>query len=117
MSEAQSSRRDFLKVLGVTAGATVAATTSFAGLIDHTEIQKLKPDQKEFMLAYEKWMDEFTEAIRAKKKDPGNMENNKKMSALAEQAAAWKPKLTEYMKEKSFALIYQEAIERVSKEI
>lgn len=117
MSEAQSSRRNFLKVLGVTAGTSVAAAGSFAGLIDHSEIQKLNPEQKEFMLVYEKWMDEFIKAIRAKKKDPGNVENNKKMTELAERAAVWKPKLTEYMKDKTFALIYQEAIQRTTKEI
>ncbi|HKR05355.1 MAG TPA: twin-arginine translocation signal domain-containing protein [Bacteroidia bacterium] len=117
MSETQSSRRNFLKVLGVTAGATVASTTTFAGLIDHTKIQKLNPEQKEFMLTYEKWMDEFIDAIRKKKAEPENLENHKKMAALAERAATWKPQLTEYMKDKTFALIYQEAIQRTKKEI
>ncbi len=117
MSETQSSRRKFLKILGVSAGATVASTSAFAGLIDHTQIQKLSPEQKEFMLIYEKWMDEFIEAIRAKKKEPANVENHKKMMLLTERATTWKPKLTEYMKDKTFALIYQEAIQRTTKEI
>ena len=46
-----------------------------------------------------------------------NLENHKKMAALAERAAAWKPQLTEYMKDKTFALIYQDAIARMTKEI
>ena len=117
MSETQSSRRKFLKVIGVTAGATVAATTAFAGLLNHFEIEKLNPEQKEFMLTYEKWMDEFIDAIRIKKKEPGNLENHQKMMALTERAAAWKPKLTEYMKDKTFALNYQDAIARTTKEI
>lgn len=117
MFETQSSRRNFLKVIGATAGATVASTTAFAGLIDHAEIRKLNPEQKEFMLTYEKWMDEFIDAIRIKKKEPGNLENHKKMMALSERAATWKPKLTEYMKDKTFALIYQDAIQRTTKEI
>ena len=117
MSETQSSRRNFLKVIGVTAGASVAATSALAGLIDHKEIQKLNPEQKEFMLTYEKWMDEFIDAIRIKKKEPGNLENHKKMMALTERAAAWKPQLTEYMKDKTFAVIYQDAIARTTKEI
>lgn len=117
MSEMQSSRRSFLKILGVSVGATVTSTTAFAGLFDHSEIQKLNPEQKEFMLTYEKWMDEFIEEIRIKKKEPGNIENQKKMMALTERAASWKPKLTEYMKDKTFALIYQDAIARTTKEI
>lgn len=117
MSEIQSSRRSFLKILGVSVGATVASTTALAGLIDHSEIQKLNPEQREFMLTYEKWMDEFIDAIRTKKKVPGNIENHKKMMALTERAATWKTKLTEYMKDKTFALIYQSAIERTTKEI
>lgn len=117
MSETQSSRRSFLKILGVSVGATVASTTVFAGLIDHSEIQKLNPEQREFMLTYGKWMDEFIDAIRTKKKDPGNIDNHKKMKELTERVAAWKPKLTEYMKDKTFALIYQDAIARTTKEI
>lgn len=117
MSETQSSRRNFLKVVGVAAGATVASTSAFAGLIDHSKIEKLNPEQKEFMLTYEKWMDEFIDTIRIKKADPGNLENHKKMMALTELALAWKPKLTEYMKDKTFALIYQDAIARTTKEI
>lgn len=117
MSEIQSSRRSFLKILGVSVGATVASTTAFAGLIDYSEIQKMNPEQKEFMLTYEKWMDEFIEVIRTKKKEPGNLENHQKMMVLTERAAAWKPQLTEYMKDKTFAFIYQGAIERTTKEI
>ena len=44
-------------------------------------------------------------------------ENHQKMMALTERAAAWKPQLTEYMKDKTFALIYQDAIARTTKEI
>ena len=117
MSEIQTSRRNFLKVMGVTAGVSMASSTVLAGLLDHTVIQKLNPEQKEFMLTYEEWMDEFIDAIRIKNKEPGNLENHKKMAALAERAAAWKPKLTEYMKDKTFALIYQDAIARTTKEI
>lgn len=117
MPETQASRRKFIKIIGVSAGATVASTTAFAGLINHTEIHKLNPEQKEFMLNYEKWMDEFIDAIRIKKKEPGNLENNKNMMALTERAATWKPTLTEYMKDKTFALSYQFAIERTTKEI
>lgn len=116
MSEDQS-RRSFLKILGVTAGASVAGSPVLAGFLNHPEVHKLSPDQNEFMLVYEKWMDEFIEVIRTQKSEPDNVINHSKMIALTEQAEAWKPQLTAYMKEESFALIYHASIERMKKEI
>jgi hypothetical protein len=116
MSEDQS-RRSFLKILGVTAGASVASAPALAGFLNHPEVHKLNAEQHEFMMGYEKWMDEFIEVIRTKKTEPNNVINHSKMMALTEQAEAWKPQLTAYMKEESFALIYQASIERMKKEI
>ncbi|MBX9851335.1 MAG: hypothetical protein K2X86_06205 [Cytophagaceae bacterium] len=113
-----SSRRKFLKFFGLSAGMTVAGTTAFAGLIDSSEhIRKLNPQQKEFMIRYEKWMDEFIEAIHLKKKEPGNAENQKKIMKLSEQASEWKPQLSEYMKDPEFIAVYQVCIQRMKKEI
>ena len=55
--------------------------------------------------------------IRSKKTDAGNKENNKKMTALSENAEKFKPELNEFMKDETFRLIYMASIQRMTKEI
>ena len=117
MSENQPSRKKFLQYLGLTAGATLLSKTATAGFVDHTEILLLTPSQQDFMLHYEKWMDAFIEVIKVQKTDPDNAENNTKMIALTEWAEEMKPELDEFMKDKTFSLIYLVCIDRMSKEI
>ena len=117
MSEQQSTRRKFLQILGLSAGATLAGTSVLAGVIDHSEIHRLNPEQQEFMLRYGKWMDDFIEVIRIQKKEPDNIENHKRMMVLTETAQPWQVQLTEYMKDEKFFLIYNASIERMKNEI
>ena len=112
-----NNRRNFLRVFGLSAGAALVSTNAFSIFMKKEEILKLKPDQQEFMLRYGKWMDDFIEAIRVKKHDPLHKENREKMSELADRAEAFKPELSEHMKDKNFALIYLASIERLSIEI
>lgn len=117
MSEKISTRRKFLQFLGLSAGATIVSSSAIAGIINQNDIRTLKPDQQEFMIQYGKWMDEFIDVIRIQKTDRANSENNKKMIALTERAEAFKPQLSEFMKDPNFSLIYKASIERMSKEI
>ena len=117
MSEQSSNRRNFLKLLGLSAGATLVSASGVAAFTNSTEIKVLSPEQQEFMIRYGKWMDEFTELIRLKKEDPENLENNKKTMALAEKAESFQPELKKFMSDKTFELIYKESIKRVSIEI
>jgi hypothetical protein len=117
MTEKESTRRKFLKFLGLSAGATFVSTKALAGIIKSEDIKKLNPNQQEFMVRYGKWMDEFIDVIRIQKKDPANSENNKKMIALTERAEQFKPELSEFMKDETFSLVYKVSIERMSKEI
>jgi hypothetical protein len=117
MSEKQSARRKFLKYLGLSAGATLVSTGALGSFLDAEEIKKLNPEQQEFMLRYGKWMDEFIEVIRTQKTNPANTENNRKMISLTERAEQFKPELSSLMKDKTFSIIYQASIERMSKEI
>lgn len=117
MSEKQSTRRKFLQFLGLTASATIVSSNVLASSVNQAEILKLKPEEQEFMISYGKWMDEFIDVIRIQKTDPGNKENNKKMIALTERAEESRPKLTEFMKDPTFSIIYKASIERMSKEI
>lgn len=117
MSEKQSTRRKFLQFLGLSASASIVSKSALAAPVDAKEILKLNPEQQEFMTGYGKWMDEFIDVIRIQKTDPGNKENNMKMIALTHKAEESRPKLTEFMKDPTFAVIYKVAIERMSKEI
>ncbi len=117
MSEKQSTRRNFLQFLGLSAGAAVVSTTALGSIVDATEIRKLNPKQQAFMIRYGKWMNEFMKVATIKKTDPGNIENNKKMATLAEAAEKFKPELSEFMQDETFRLIYNTSIERVTKEI
>jgi len=113
----ESSRRSFLKTLGLSAGATLVSSNIFGSFVDKDEILKLNPEQQKFMTRYESWMDQFTNVIRIQKSEPENMDNQKAMISLTEQAELFKPELAEFMKDEKFALIYKASIERMSKEI
>lgn len=117
MSEKQSTRRNFLQLLGLSISATLLSTSAIAGFIDEAEISKLSPEQQRFMIRYGKWMDEFIKVIRIRKTDPGSHENNKNMIALTEKAEEMKPGLNEFMKDKTFQQIYKASIQRMSKEV
>jgi hypothetical protein len=113
----EETRRKFLQFLGLSAGATLVSSSALAEVLKQEEIHKLNPEQQKFMVQYGKWMDEFIEVIRIKKNNPADIPNNKKMMSLTDQAEIWKPQLTEFMKDKTFALVYHASIERMKKEI
>ena len=117
MPDKASSRRKFLQMLGLTAGASLLSTKAVAGFVDRKEILKLTAEQQEFMLRYEKWMDAFIDVIRVQRTKPEDTENNAKMIALTEQAETYKPELDAFMKDKKFSTIFQVSIARMSKEI
>ena len=116
-TQEQNSRRNFLRIVGLSAGAALVSTSAFSTFIDKTEVLKLNPKQQEFMLRYGKWMDDFIDVIRKKKVEPGNQEHHKVTMTLSDEAAAFKPELTEFLKDKNFELVYRAAIDRMSKEI
>ena len=116
-TQEQNSRRNFLRIVGLSAGTALINTSAFSSFIDKTEVLKLNPKQQEFMLRYGKWMDDFIDVIRKKKAEPGNQEHHKVTMTLSDKAAAFKPELTEFLKDKNFELVYRAAIDRMSKEI
>ena len=116
-TQKQNSRRYFLRIVCLSAGTVLLSTSAFSSFIDKTEVLKLNPKQQEFMLRYGKWMDDFIDVIRKKKVEPGNQEHHKVTMTLSDKAAAFKPELTEFLKDKNFELVYRAAIDRMSKEI
>lgn len=117
MTDKQSTRRKFLQMLGLSAGATIISGTAAATGFDMEEIKKLTPPQHEFMLEYEAWMTENIKVIREQKTDPGNIEHHKKLSTLAARAESFQPTLAKFMQDPVFALIFRVSIERMVKEI
>ncbi len=115
----ESNRRDFLKKLGLIAGA---AALSGNGLVrGATEILSekqekivLTPEQEKFMKMYENWLSEFHDMAKFQKNDPEHIENNKKLMALSEEAAKWQKELIEYMKDDNFARYYMLITEKVT---
>ena len=117
MSEEQSSRKSFLQMLGLAAGATIISKSGIARGFDQTEIKKLTKEQQEFMNEYEKWMDEFIEVVRIQKTEPEGIEHHKQMIALTEKVGTFQPQLDKYMQDETFAFIFKISIERMTKEI
>lgn len=117
MADLKSDRRKFLKYLGLSTTATLTANSALASFVDHSEILKLTPIQHDFMLRYGKWMDEFVEVIKIQKTDPENMEIHQKMMEITEKVKVLQPELLELMKDKTFSIIYQASIKRVTAEI
>jgi hypothetical protein len=116
MSE-QPSRRNFLKFLGAFAGTTMISSNAFAGFVREEEIKKLNPEQKEFMLRYGKWMDEFIEVIRVQRAEPDNMENHRRMIVLTDEAEKLNTELAVFMSDPTFSMIYNVSIQRMTDEI
>lgn len=114
----ESNRRDFLKKLGLLAGATALSTKGVSGvaeiITDKKEHYKLNPEQSKFMEMYVKWLDEFQSMIKFQKTDPEHLENNKKLMALSEEAAKWQKELIEHMKDENFARHFMILTERVT---
>lgn len=118
MDTFEHNRRNFLRKLGLTFGATMAASSMIsANILEKNDDLSLTPEQQAFMKRYNKWMDEFIEVIKIQKVTPHNMDNNKNIVRLSEQAKAWQSKLTEYMKDENFARHYMSATERMTLEI
>jgi hypothetical protein len=111
-------RRDFLKKLGLIAGATALTAT---GAIKLTEIIEdkmedivLTKEQSAFLDKYEKWLEAFHDMAKFQKKDPDHLENNKKLMALSEDAKGWQKDLIEHMKEENFARYFMIRTERIT---
>lgn len=117
MSDLISSRRKFLKYLGLSTTATLTSNSAFATFIDKSEILLLNPEQQEFMLRYGKWMDEFVEMIKIQKSESESIENHQKMIKITNKVKELQPELAKFMKDKTFALIYQASIKRATVEI
>ncbi len=112
-TEKETNRKDFIKMLSKSLGASIANHPILDALSGNDEVLRLNPEQQEFMLEYGKWMDENIEVIKSMQAEPGNMAHHKKMMELTEIAEGKREQLTEYMKDRNFALIYHASIQKM----
>lgn len=111
-------RREFLKKLGLLAGATALSATGVANvtqlLTDSKENYTLTPEQQLFMNKYEKWLNEFHNMAKFQKVDAEHLENNKRLMELSNEAKGFQKELVEFMKDDNFARYYMIVTERVT---
>lgn len=111
-------RREFLKKLGLLAGATALSSTGMANvtsvITDKKEQYPLTPEQDKFMQMYEKWLDEFHAMAKFQKQDAEHLANNKRLMELSDQAKGFQKVLVEHMKDENFQRYYMIVTERVT---
>lgn len=118
MDQYESTRRKFIRKLGLSIGAAITVSSVLkAGVLDKKENIGITREQQKFMKEYEKWMDDFIEVIHIKKEFPYHIENNKRLIRLTEISKVWQTQLNGYMKDENFARYYMIATERMTHEI
>lgn len=117
MDAYESTRRGFLKKLGLTAGAVALATASNATSFVEKFPFPLTDEQRDFMVKYELWMDNFMEVIAARKINPDDLAANKRMMQLTDEAESWQAEVVRHMQDPNFARNYMTATERMTKAI
>jgi hypothetical protein len=115
MSENKSNRREFLTKLGLVLGAATVSASGFSEVVkEKSEVHQLTNEQAEFAPVYEKWLKEFHTVTKIQKEDPQNVENNKKMVSLAEEAQLWQKKLHGFMKDENFVKFHKVMTEKIT---
>lgn len=114
----ESTRRNFLRKLGLSIGATVVVGKGIEASIRENNVEfPISEKQEKFLKKYEEWMDDFIEVIKGRRAEPENLTLNKKMVELSNQAEKWQPILKKYMKDEDFARRYMIISERMTHEI
>ncbi|OYU96230.1 MAG: hypothetical protein CFE21_07415 [Bacteroidetes bacterium B1(2017)] len=117
MENQETSRKNFIKLLTKSLGGAIADNPILNTLIGNEDVLRLNEVQQEFMVKYGIWMDENIHVIKQIKAEPNNMEWRKKMMALSEEAADMQETLTDFMKDRTFGLIYHASIQKMRAEI
>jgi len=121
MAGKETTRRDFLKRMGLIATTTAITATGISQvsnlLTENKEEEALTPAQSEFMQKYKKWLSEFHDMAKFQKVDAAHPENNKKLVALSEEAKLWQDELMEHMKDENFSRHYMMVTEKVTNTI
>lgn len=118
MDNYESTRRGFLRKLGLSVGAAVAATGVKGAQIIEKNIEfPLTDDQQNFIKQYEIWMDSFIEVIKQRRNKPDDLDVNMRLMKLSEQHETWQKEVQVYMEDQNFAKHYMIVTERMTLEI
>jgi 4-alpha-glucanotransferase len=110
------SRKDFLKGMGLALGAAFA--TKFAGAAEFSgKKPKLSSEKETFISEYTRWLKEFNRFVEIRNQDETNIENNKKLMQLSEQAESFRPKLEKYMEDPEFASYFNYITQQITEKI
>lgn len=118
MDSYESTRRGFIKKLGLSVGIAAAYSGAKGAKIIENNIDfPLTDNQQKFIHKYEEWMNQFVEIIKARRSNPDDLEINMKLMRLSEQHETWQKEVIEYMKEDNFAKHYMIVTQRMTDEI
>ncbi len=118
MDNYESTRRRFIKKLGLSVGMAVAVSGARGAKIIEKHVDfPLSDQQQKFIHNYEIWMDKFVEIIKARRTNPDNLDLNLELMKLSEEHEKWQKEVVEYMKDDNFAKHYMIITQRMTDEI
>lgn len=118
MDNYESTRRVFLRKLGLSVGMAVAATGVKGAQIIEKNIEfPLTDDQQNFIKQYEVWMSSFIEVIKERRSKPNDLDVNMRLMKLSEKHETWQKEVQVYMEDPNFAKHYMIVTERMTLEI
>ena len=118
MDSYESTRRHFLRKIGLTVGAVAVGGVKASAQIVENEAQfPLTEEQQKFMDEYSHWMDDFIEVIKERRSNPDDLEVNMRLMRLSEKSEGWQRKVNKFMEDENFARHYMVVTERMTLEI
>ncbi len=99
-----NNRRDFIKKVGITAGAislsggAMAATSLISKNVNYTGVSE---EEKQFLYKLTDWVNNYYHVVQTERKK-GAFKNNKKIADLADDAGEWMYKAKKYMDNEKF---------------
>lgn len=112
MKNSAGSRKEFIKEIAKLLGNKVVEPFT-----SNKNIYELNDEQKEFLVVYRAWLNEFESFIREQNKNPQDKKNNKRLMELSDQAAEWKKHLEEFMEDAVFATVFYDISSELSAQI
>jgi hypothetical protein len=118
MDNYESTRRGFLRKLGLSVGAAVSVTgvKGIEIMEKHLDFP-LSEAQQQFIIKYESWMDNFVKIINLRKGDPDNLEYNLQLMRLSEEHEQWQGEVKTYIEDQNFAKHYMIITQRITNQI
>jgi hypothetical protein len=111
------SRKSFLKKLGMVVGAGAVAPFATASGVTFRNDEMLDDEQKEFLLVYESWLEEFHGIVKLQKSGLETATTRKQMIELTARAQEWRHQLEVHMLNHNFAQHYNQITLSITNDI